>query len=312
MGIIRSCPVCGQQNTRILFRPKESPGPITKCLNCGMVYVKIIENGQALIFNGPVIGGQLDPKILTSSNLADVSNSWEFKNLPDKKVEWPCLQKNAFTNLRRIELHTNKPRNGGRILDFGSGWGFFLAVAKEYGWDTYGLEPLPATAVYARATFGLNIITDTLHENTFPQDFFDVITSFQVFEHLPYPKENILHLHKMLRKDGIILIEVPNINTWTVQIMKTRHRHFVQDHLNFFTIDTLSQLLVDSGFEVIDHFHPTRRMSVRHLMNCWARRYLPTSIANTLQSSVQKTSLWEKTISLNIGDIITVIGRKLQ
>lgn len=114
----------------------------------------------------------------------------------------------------------------------------------------------------------------------------------------------------MLRQDGIVLIEVPNFETWTLRIMKSRHRHFVQDHLNFFSIDTLSQLLVNSGFRVAGHYHPTRRMSVRHLVRHWLRQHLPASIVDALQSSLQKTSLWERTVSLNIGDIITVIGRK--
>ncbi len=311
MASPRPCPVCGQQHTRVLYRPKESPGPISKCLNCSMVYVGVIEDDHALIFDGPVTYGQSDPKILTSSNLGDVSGSWELNLLPDKEVEWPALKRNATDALHRIELHTRNPHNERRIFDFGSGWGFFLAFAKERGWSTYGLEPLPACAVYARATFDLNIITDTLRENTFPSDFFDVITSFQVFEHLPYPKEDIRHLHKMLRKDGIILIEVPNFETWTMKIMKARHRHFVQDHLNFFSIDTLSQLLCDSGFEVIDHYHPTRYMSVRHLIRHWFRRYLPAPIVDALQRALQKTSLWEQTIGLNMGDIITIIGRKL-
>jgi SAM-dependent methyltransferase len=311
MASPRPCPVCGQQHTRVLYRPKESPGPISKCLNCSMVYVGVIEDDHTLIFDGPVTYGQSDPKILTSSNLGDVSGSWELSLLPDKEVEWPALKRNATDALHRIELHTHMPHNERRIFDFGSGWGFFLAVAKERGWITYGLEPLPACAVYARATFDLNIITDTLRENTFPSDFFDVITSFQVFEHLPYPKEDIRHLHKMLRKDGIILIEVPNFETWTMQIMKARHRHFVQDHLNFFSIDTLSQLLCDSGFEVIDHYHPTRYMSVRHLIRHWFRRYLPVPIVDALQRALQKTSLWEQTIGLNMGDIIAIIGRKL-
>jgi 2-polyprenyl-3-methyl-5-hydroxy-6-metoxy-1,4-benzoquinol methylase len=277
-----------------------------------MVYVGIIEDDRALIFDGPVTYGQPDPRILTSSNLADVSDSWEFKHLPDKEVEWPTLKKNASETLQRIELHTLAPSTERRILDFGSGWGFFLAVAKERGWVTCGLEPLPASAVYARARFGLNIITDTLHENTFHSDYFDVITSFQVFEHLPYPKEDIQQLYKSLRKDGIILIEVPNFETWTMRLMKARHRHFVRDHLNFFSINTLSQLMVNSGLEIVDYYHSTRHMSVRHLVTHWFRRYLPASMADALQRSLNRTSLWARPICFNIGDIITVIGRKLQ
>lgn len=310
MVSVRPCPVCDQKSTSVLFQPKASPGPVTKCVNCGMVYISRIEDSHALIFDGPVIYGQPDPKILTSSNLADVSDSWEFKRLPNKEFEWTALRRNAIDALQRIEHHINKPRNDCRILDFGSGWGFFLALAKDRGWTPYGLEPLPASAVYARATFGLNIITDTLRDNTFPPDFFDVITSFQVFEHLPFPKKDLQCLYNML-KDGLIVIEVPNFETWTMQVMKSRHRHFAQDHLNFFSLDTLSHVLADSGFLVIDQFYPTRHMSVRHLIKFWFHQYLPASIADALQYSLQRTSLWEQTISLNIRDIITVIGRKV-
>jgi len=185
MASVRSCPICGQQHTRVLFWPRASPGPVSQCLSCGMVYIANIEDSHALIFDGPVTYGQTDPKILTSSNLDDVRDSWEFKLLPDKEVEWPAMRQNAIDALQRIERHVNSSFNERKILDFGSGWGFFLAVAKERGWIPYGLEPLPASAVYARATFGLNITTDTLREDTFPPDFFDAITSFQVFEHLP-------------------------------------------------------------------------------------------------------------------------------
>ena len=312
MASVRSCPVCDQQRTRVLLRPNESPGPVSKCLKCNMVYISPIEDPHALIFDGPLTGGRFDPRVLTSSNLADVSNSWEFNQLPDKELEWPALKQNAINAIKRIELHTIKPRSECKILDLGSGFGFFLAFAKECGWNTFGLEPLPASAVYARATFDLNIITDTLHENTFPPNFFDVITSFQVFEHLPYPKKYIRYLHKMLRNDGVILIEVPNWETVTMRIMKSRHRHFTQDHLNFFTIDTLSQLLSDNGFRIIDDYHPTRRMSFRHLSKYWLRRYLPASLVDSLLGILQSTSLWERTIGINIRDIITVIGRKLE
>jgi 2-polyprenyl-3-methyl-5-hydroxy-6-metoxy-1,4-benzoquinol methylase len=276
-----------------------------------MVYIATIESSHGLIFDGPVTVGQSESTLLTSSNLADVKDLWEFRYLPDKEVEWPALRQNAIDALQRIELHINKTNLERKILDFGSGWGFFLAVAREQGWTTYGLEPLPSCSVYARATFGLNIITDTMREDTFPPDFFEVITSFQVFEHLPDPSVVLQHLHKTLRQGGIILIEVPNFETWTMQMMGSRHRHFVQDHLNFFSIQTLTDLLSRNGFAVIDQYHPTRRMSVRHLIKHWFRRYLPAFLADTLESSMRKTILWERTVGLNIGDIIAVVARKL-
>lgn len=276
-----------------------------------MVYVETIEDDHALVFDGPVTYGGLDPKILTSANLADVSGSWELDLLPAKVAERQALQQNSIYTLKRIESHTRPPISERRILDFGSGWGFFLADAKARGWMPCGLEPLPASSVYARATFGLDIVTDTLREDSFPPDSFDAITSFQVFEHLPYPKEDLRRLYKMLRPEGTVLIEVPNFETWTMRILRSKHRHFVQDHLNFFSIATLSRLLADSGFEVIDSFHPTRRMSIRHLVG-FSKRYLPAGIADKTQSTLMKTSLWEKIIPMNLRDIIAVIGRKMQ
>jgi len=311
MEPVRTCPVCDQKNSRVLFRPKHSPGSIEQCLHCGMVYVAVIEDKHALMFDGPGPGVQSGPDVLTSANIDDVKGSWLFKHLPEKEAEWPELRQNAMDAIQHIDHHQNKARIGRRILDFGSGWGFFLAAAKEQNWATYGLEPLPALAVYSRATFGLDIITDTLRENTYPPEFFDVITSFQVFEHLPYPKEDIQHLHKILREDGLILIEVPNYDTWTVRIMKKRHRHFVQDHLNFFSIETLENFLTSNRFKILEYYHPTRRMTVRYLHNIWLRKYLPSSLANSLQNTLERSSIWKRSLSLNIGDIITVIAHKI-
>lgn len=306
----RACPVCGQSQAQNLFRPKASPGWVGKCLNRGMVYVGVMEDTSALIFNGPVVYDQTDSKILTSSNLDDVKDSWEFELLPEKEAEWPALQRNAINVLQRIESFFGGASSDRRMLDLGSGWGYFLAVAKERGWITYGLEPLPASSVYARARFGLNIITDTLREDTFPPDSFDVVTSFQVFEHLPNPRENLQYLHRMLREGGLVVIEVPNFATWTMKIMRARHRHFVPDHLNFFSLDTLSQLLVNNGFSIVDCYFSTRYMSIRHMTRQWLRRYLPSLVVDPFEHLLQKTSLWERIIGLNIGDVITVIGRK--
>ena len=182
MTIDRNCPVCDHQYSKVLYTPKPSPGPVSKCQNCGMVFVSKIEDDHAIIFEGPVTYDKTDPKICTSANLDDIKDCWEYRHLTHKKREYAFLRQNAFDALKRIELHIGNNWTENKILDFGSGWGFFLAAAKEQGWDTFGIEPLVSESVYARATFGLNIITDTLRKNTFPPNFFDAITSFQVFE----------------------------------------------------------------------------------------------------------------------------------
>lgn len=275
-----------------------------------MAFVSCIEDSHALIFDGPVMHGVPDNGLLASSSLDAVPDCWLLTHLKDKRPEWPALQKNAFEALDRIERLATVSPGRRRLLDVGSGWGFFLAAARQRGWTPYGLEPLLAQAAYARATFGLEIVTDTLHKDTFRPDSFDVVTSFQVFEHLPHPREAIECLGEALRPGGLVLIEVPNFNTWTMKVLGSRHRHFVEDHLNFFSVDTLGRLLVQGGFEILEHGPTARWMSVRHLVSQWCPRYLPAAGAQALRRALERTRLWEQMLRVSVGDIIYVVARK--
>jgi 2-polyprenyl-3-methyl-5-hydroxy-6-metoxy-1,4-benzoquinol methylase len=247
---------------------------------------------------------------LTSANLDDVEGSYEFAGLAEIEADWPARQRNARQALQRLGRSIVDLRPQRRLLDFGAAWGFFLGVAKEQGWEAFGLEPLPATAIYARARFGVHITTDTLHADTFPAEFFDVITAFQVFEHLPNPDRDIRHLSQMLRPDGLLLIEVPNFDTWTVQLLRGRHRHFVQDHINFFSSKTLTRLCAEAGLQVVDCYHPVRQMTFQHLVRAWGPRFLPPGVIDYLQRSLKARRVWTTIIGLSLGDIVTVIARK--
>ena len=203
-----SCAVCQSSEATTLFRPRRSPGPVVRCRRCGLVYISPVEDKHAIIETGHA---GMRPELLTTDNLDDLGDCWELALLPDKEKEWPALRINALDALSRIERFARPP---GRLLDFGCGWGFFLGVAQERGWEAYGLEPMPGQAVHARAKFGAAVVADVLCEDTFPAGTFDVVTAFQVFEHVPNPADVLKKLKPALRPGGVILIEVPNIDTW--------------------------------------------------------------------------------------------------
>lgn len=304
---VRHCVVCGCDQTINQFHPKRSPGPVVQCLSCQLVYVSPILDDSALIRSGPVLSN-LDSKVLTGIDMQDFIGCWELSLLKSKLDERTALEFNALKSLELIDVYTRPP---GRLLDFGCGWGFYLGIAKDRGWDTYGLEPLPCHASYARAHFGATVITDTLCNNSFPIEFFHVITAYQVFEHLPDPTGDLTKLHRILIKGGIILIEVPNIETWSVRLFGPRHRHFVQDHLTFFSPRTLTLFLENNGFEVLDIVNSTRHMTVRHLLSRWLSPLLPRILLQIAEVTSKRLRFWERIISLNLGDIITVVGRKV-
>ena len=299
------CLVCGSRAFTPLYYPTRSPGPLARCNECDFVFVLRIENDRSIIDDGTDF--KVSEELLTGEDPTALSDCWEFRELPAKLEEAPALRINAQDALRRIAQYRQPP---GSLLDFGCGWGFFLGAAREQGWSIHGLEPLPGHAVYAHSKFGADVTTNVLRDNTFPPNYFDVITAFQVFEHLPDPAGNLALLHRTLRDGGILLVEVPNIDTWGVKLMGKRHRHFVPDHLNFFSAETLSRLFISQGYEVLSHYYPTRQMSVRHLTSAWGARILPERMFGVLSSTLEGSALWDRTFGLNLGDIVAVIARK--
>jgi SAM-dependent methyltransferase len=223
------------------------------------------------------------------------------------EAEWPALQLNAVCALDRLQQHIQPP---GRLLDLGCGCGFFLGVAGERGWTPYGVEPLPGYAVYARARFGASVVTDILRDDSFPCDFFDAITAFQVFEHLPDPAREAARLHRMLKPGGVFLVEAPEFDTWSVHLIGPRHRHFVPKHITFFSANTLTLLLEKRGFELLSIYHPSRRISLRRLVTEWGGRYLPEGLVSSAGRLIKRLGMWSKVVTLNLGDIVSVIARK--
>jgi SAM-dependent methyltransferase len=245
--------------------------------------------------------------LLHSRDLADLEGSWEMPLLRAKENEQAALRLNGLAALARLARFKRPP---GALLDFGCGAGHFLGAARELGWETFGVEPLPGHAIYARARFGAEVVADTLREKSFRPYSFDLITAFQVFEHLPDPAGTLGRLAHLLKPGGALYVEVPNVATWSVRGLGPRHRHFVQDHLYFFSAATLARLLRQAGLRVAGTCYPARRMSVRHLVFDWGGRVLPSSLARLSARLVKRARLENAIISVNVGDIVAVIGVK--
>jgi len=277
-----------------------------RCGECDFIYIAEFQNKNSLIVEGPVLS-RLDTRIPTNTNLNDhLKSHWKLSQMPAEFVEIPAERHNSLEALQRVgKYHSN-----GRILDFGCGWGFFLSIAKEKGWECHGLEPLAGHSLYARAKFGLEVVTDTLRDDTFPKNYFDVITAFQVFEHLPDPALTLKQLQTFQKSDGLILIEVPNIDTWGVRLLGGRYRHFNPDHINFFSKRTLRSFLESNHYEVLELYYPNRYLTLNRFINYWLRRTLPSSVVNPLSKFIRHHGWLERIIKINLGDILGVVARK--
>jgi SAM-dependent methyltransferase len=244
--------------------------------------------------------------MLTSSDLGDLAGCWEKSLIEEEEAELSAKLVNAHRALDYIEQLMSRK---GTILDLGCFCGTFLHAATQRGWASYGIEPLVGPAIYARAKFGLNVITDTLRDDTFPLEFFDVVTAFQVFEHLPDPLWELARIWRILKPGGLLVVEVPNIDTVWVRLLGKRHRHFVTDHLYFFSPQTLDALLERAGFTVLKVQAWPRTLSLRKVA-WWIERARVVPLSNVIATVVRWLDFQDGMITVDLGDIICAFARK--
>lgn len=101
----------------------------------------------------------------------------------------------------------------GKILDVGCANGYFLTLAREQGWDPYGIEISEFLLRKARENLGeKHIFGVPLKNARFPSDFFDVITLWDVLDHLMDPLAELMEIRRILKKKGVLIIRVRNMS----------------------------------------------------------------------------------------------------
>ena len=141
-------------------------------------------------------------------------------------------------------------RNNGRILDVGCGRGWFLEEAKKRGWEVYGTE-YSTRAIELCEEKGIAMKAGELDASMFEPGYFDVITSFEVIEHINNPHDKMALVAQFLRKGGLFYCTTPNFNSILRHYLKADY-HVIDypEHLSYYTRKTLNKVLCQHGFRV--------------------------------------------------------------
>lgn len=139
-------------------------------------------------------------------------------------------------------------RKTNRIIDVGCGDGHFLAVAKTKGWEVFGTE-YTAEAVAVCEKKGIKMHTGALNRANYESESFDVITSFEVIEHINNPHEEIANFNAILRKKGLVYVTTPNFNSVSRNLLKEKWTIVeYPEHLSYYTPKTIRQVFENEGF----------------------------------------------------------------
>ena len=134
------------------------------------------------------------------------------------------------------------------LLDFGCGLGSTLEAGKKLGWDVLGIE-MSRFCLENCNKLGFNVLTDL---SKIPLDKkFDVITLFDVIEHVPNPLDTFDALKNRLNKNGILIITCPNWNSLERYLFASRWRAIDPQHYHYFTSKTMRSMLINSKLSIL-------------------------------------------------------------
>lgn len=143
-------------------------------------------------------------------------------------------------------------KQSGRLLDVGCSYGISVKAAGDMGFDAWGVEPTKKAVAYAKKQLHLKVYHGTLDNVKFPSKSFDVVSLYDVLEHVPNLRLLLREIHRMLKPGGIIAIQSPNIESLAFSILRTRWNWLlVPQHLWHFSGRSLDRVLADAGFTVI-------------------------------------------------------------
>lgn len=233
------CEICGSEDFKPAYSKKDKfnietqPFQVGSCGQCGFVYI--------------------NPRPSISEIGKFYPEHYQFK---EGKEEAPGFAARLEKAYRHHQLQTEIARMKkyiwkypARILDIGSGTGDRLELFKKAGCEVYGVES-SEQAIYAQKHFNVPVFR-TIEEGAFPDNHFDIITMYNVLEHVHQPRAVLKEIRRIIKQGGVLVLEVPNNRSWQAKWFGSRWAAVdVPRDLYYYNVETLTRLLGECGLQV--------------------------------------------------------------
>lgn len=162
----------------------------------------------------------------------------------DYVADKPAIQRNFKARLAHVQKHVPA---GGRLLEIGSAYGFFLELAKDH-YQICGYEICQDGVKHAREKLGLDVRCEDFLQAEIEEASFDAICMYDCIEHLPRPDLFVQKIARLLRPGGKVFITTGDISALVPKIRgKSWRMIHPPTHIHYFSKDSLARLLHRSG-----------------------------------------------------------------
>ncbi len=231
-----SCPLCGSIHTDLVFRAKDFRFKISSeefsifsCSRCKLRFLSPLPDRSKIALFYPLGFNKNDQGILYKIIRSIFNIGQE----------------------RAVKSIFKKYNNSGKTLDIGCGNGTLMNVLQKNGYDVWGVEVNLDAEKYSYPSLRGRIFYNELAECGFQEKSFDIITCFQVLEHIIYPGSVLEEIRRILKDDGILYLSVPNAAFFESYLFgRYCYNLEVPRHLYFFTIESLRNLLEKKGVQI--------------------------------------------------------------
>lgn len=302
-----ACNLCGSERAELILEGKdllhgiEGRFRLVRCCDCDLMY--------------------LNPRPTTGEIKKYYPRTYSpYQSLVDHP-SWKQRASFRFGQWKNYRLLKRYLSNStGRLLDVGCASGGFLAAMRRWiDWDLYGIEVDSQSVAYARDTLSLDVTEGSFTHSHFETDFFDIVTMWNVIEHLDAPQQALQNIARILKPEGVLAISTPNPTCIERHLFGPYWAGWdTPRHLYIYTPEVIQHALDRAGFEVISVSSYSGGYSVLALTieNLLRDKGAPEWLRRAASTILR--SFWIRALSnpyyylagyLNTSSVMTVIAR---
>lgn len=288
-NIKTKCYLCNQPTRYFL---EKNSHLLKKCSACGLImldckddYSKIIKNYyKKEYFQG------------------DKKSCGYFDYSRDKQI----ILKNMMNYFNIVSSY----KKNGNLLDIGCAYGYFVELATNKGYVSYGIDPSDYAIKEARKRLSTKkVFKAKISDLKVKKGFFDVVTMFDVFEHLHSPKADLKKIKSMLKPDGLLVIETGDTGSTWAKIFGKRWTFFnPPQHVYYYNKENIRYILEQIGYEILEIKKIGKWVSLSYILHL-ASTVGEIRLANLLNNLIKKTNLGKISVYVKLNDNMFICAR---
>lgn len=278
---IHTCPLCGHLRPRVIFQL--ATDLIHKCPSCTLQFA-----------HTPPVGSAAE--LYTAGYFSGEAETGGYQDYRGEYVS------HHETFQRRLVAAENRLGHKGMLLDYGCALGHLGHAARGLGWDVIITDISFAAVQRAVAEFNLlGFVSDLAYPPLKPAAF-DLITLYDVIEHIPEPKSILSALSGLLKQDGLLHVTTPDVGSISAHLLGKRWYHYKpREHLYYFNRATLPRIIESCGMKVVNVRSAPSHMTLHDILV--RLRVYSEPVATFALQATRLLGLWDQVIKIHIGEM---------